>query len=46
MVNCLGEEIECMMKITGDENRKDDMAPYFKSKTIAEKVAWDFIKKG
>ena len=28
-----------------DENRKDDMAPYFKSKTIAEKVAWDFIKK-
>ncbi|HEY5370936.1 MAG TPA: aldehyde reductase [Hanamia sp.] len=28
-----------------DENRKDDMSPYFKSKTIAEKVAWDFIKK-
>jgi len=28
-----------------DENRKDDMAPYYKSKTIAEKAAWDFIKK-
>jgi dihydroflavonol-4-reductase len=28
-----------------DENRKEDIAPYYKSKTIAEKAAWDFIKK-
>lgn len=28
-----------------DENHKDDMTAYFKSKTIAEKAAWDFIKK-
>lgn len=27
-----------------DENHKDDMAPYYKSKTIAEKAAWDFVK--
>jgi dihydroflavonol-4-reductase len=27
-----------------DVNRKDDIAPYYKSKAIAEKVAWDFIK--
>lgn len=28
-----------------DENRKDDITPYYKSKTIAEKAAWEFIKK-
>lgn len=28
-----------------DENSKDDIAPYYKSKTISEKAAWDFIKK-
>jgi hypothetical protein len=27
-----------------DVNRKDDIAPYYKSKALAEKVAWDFIK--
>lgn len=27
-----------------DINRKDDITPYFKSKAIAEKAAWDFIK--
>lgn len=27
-----------------DVNRKDDLAPYYKSKALAEKVAWDFIK--
>jgi dihydroflavonol-4-reductase len=27
-----------------DVNRNDDIAPYYKSKTIAEKAAWDFIK--
>jgi hypothetical protein len=25
-------------------NRKDDLAPYYKSKALAEKLAWDFIK--
>ncbi|MDJ1505886.1 aldehyde reductase [Xanthocytophaga agilis] len=27
-----------------DLNRKDDLTPYFKSKTIAEKAAWDFMQ--
>lgn len=27
-----------------DLNQKNDLTPYFKSKTIAEKAAWDFIK--
>ena len=27
-----------------DVNRKDDLAPYYKSKALAEKLAWDFIK--
>jgi len=27
-----------------DVERKDDLAPYFKSKAIAEKAAWDFMK--
>lgn len=27
-----------------DLNRKNDLTPYFKSKTIAEKAAWDFIQ--
>ena len=27
-----------------DLNRNDDLAPYYKSKAIAEKAAWDFIK--
>ena len=28
-----------------DENNNDDMTPYFKSKIIAEKAAWAFMKK-
>ena len=27
-----------------DVSRKDDIAPYYKSKAIAERAAWDFIK--
>lgn len=28
-----------------DVTRNDDLAPYYKSKAIAEKAAWDFMKK-
>lgn len=28
-----------------DENNKKDSTPYFRSKTIAEKTAWDFLDK-
>jgi dihydroflavonol-4-reductase len=28
-----------------NEDNKSDITPYYKSKTIAEKAAWDFIKK-
>ncbi len=39
------KEEACLMKPDRtDVNRKDDIAPYYKSKAIAEKAAWDFIK--